>query len=77
MEAKATTKFVRTTPRKMRRVVDMIRGQHVVEHPASSDRMQDFRHCRLHARALTCGKDDDVNSRFGHSIECLAISTIE
>ena len=31
MEAKATTKFVRTTPRKMRRVVDMIRGQHVVE----------------------------------------------
>ena len=31
MEAKATTKFVRTTPRKMRRVVDMIRGQHVIE----------------------------------------------
>ena len=31
MEAKATTKFVRTTPRKMRRVVDLIRGQHVVE----------------------------------------------
>ena len=31
MEAKATTKFVRTTPRKMRRVVDMIRGQHVAE----------------------------------------------
>jgi large subunit ribosomal protein L22 len=31
MEAKATTKFVRTTPRKMRRVIDLIRGQHVVE----------------------------------------------
>ena len=31
MEAKATTKFARTTPRKMRRVVDLIRGQHVEE----------------------------------------------
>ena len=31
MEAKATTKYVRTTPRKMRRVVDLIRGRHVVE----------------------------------------------
>jgi large subunit ribosomal protein L22 len=31
MEAKATGKFIRTTPRKMRRVIDLIRGQHVVE----------------------------------------------
>ncbi len=31
MEAKATVKYVRTSPRKMRRVVDMIRGQHVEE----------------------------------------------
>jgi large subunit ribosomal protein L22 len=31
MEAKATVKFIRTTPRKMRRVIDLIRGQHVVE----------------------------------------------
>jgi len=29
MEAKASMKYVRTTPRKMRRVVDLIRGQHV------------------------------------------------
>jgi large subunit ribosomal protein L22 len=31
MEARATLKHVRTSPRKMRRVVDLIRGQHVVE----------------------------------------------
>ena len=31
MEAKATVKFQRTSPRKMRRVVDLIRGQHVEE----------------------------------------------
>jgi large subunit ribosomal protein L22 len=31
VEAKATVKYVRTSPRKMRRVVDMIRGQHVEE----------------------------------------------
>ncbi|MEO8477441.1 MAG: 50S ribosomal protein L22 [Actinomycetota bacterium] len=31
MEARATLKYVRTSPRKMRRVVDLIRGQHVVE----------------------------------------------
>ena len=31
MEARATVKYVRTSPRKMRRVVDMIRGQHVEE----------------------------------------------
>ena len=31
MEARATTKYVRTSPRKMWRTVDMIRGQHVAE----------------------------------------------
>jgi large subunit ribosomal protein L22 len=31
VEARATVKFVRTSPRKMRRVVDLIRGQHVQE----------------------------------------------
>ena len=31
MEAKASVKYVRTSPRKMRRVVDLIRGQHVLE----------------------------------------------
>ena len=31
MEARATMKYVRTSPRKMRRVVDLIRGQHVEE----------------------------------------------
>ena len=31
MESRATMKYVRTTPRKMRRAVDMIRGQHVEE----------------------------------------------
>jgi large subunit ribosomal protein L22 len=31
MEAKASMKYVRTTPRKMRRVVDLIRGEHVQE----------------------------------------------
>ena len=31
MEAKATMKYVRTSPRKMRRTVDLIRGQHVEE----------------------------------------------
>ena len=31
MEAKATVKYLRTSPRKMRRVVDLIRGQHVEE----------------------------------------------
>ena len=31
MEAKASMKYVRTTPRKMRRVVDLVRGQHVQE----------------------------------------------
>jgi large subunit ribosomal protein L22 len=30
-EARATMKYMRTSPRKMRRVVDMIRGQHVEE----------------------------------------------
>ena len=31
MEARATMKYVRTSPRKMRRTVDLIRGQHVEE----------------------------------------------
>ena len=31
MEAHASMKYVRTSPRKMRRVVDLIRGQHVEE----------------------------------------------
>jgi large subunit ribosomal protein L22 len=31
MEAKATAKYIRISPRKARRVVDMIRGQHVEE----------------------------------------------
>ena len=31
MEAKATVKFIRITPRKMRRVIDLVRGQHVAE----------------------------------------------
>jgi large subunit ribosomal protein L22 len=31
VEARATVKYVRTSPRKMRRVVDLIRGQHVEE----------------------------------------------
>jgi large subunit ribosomal protein L22 len=31
VEARATVKYVRTSPNKMRRVVDLIRGQHVVE----------------------------------------------
>jgi large subunit ribosomal protein L22 len=31
MEARATMKYVRTSPQKMRRVVDMIRGAHVEE----------------------------------------------
>jgi large subunit ribosomal protein L22 len=31
LQAKATVKYIRTSPRKMRRVVDMIRGQHVAE----------------------------------------------
>jgi large subunit ribosomal protein L22 len=31
MEAKASMKYVRTSPRKMRRVIDMVRGQHVEE----------------------------------------------
>ena len=30
-EARATSKYNRTSPRKMRRVVDLIRGQHVIE----------------------------------------------
>jgi large subunit ribosomal protein L22 len=30
-EARATMKYARTSPRKMRRAVDMIRGQHVEE----------------------------------------------
>src|SRR5512141_1098793 len=30
-EARATMKYVRTSPRKMRRAVDMIRGEHVEE----------------------------------------------
>ncbi len=30
-EARATVKYLRTSPRKMRRVVDLIRGQHVDE----------------------------------------------
>ena len=30
-EARATSKYLRTSPRKMRRVVDLIRGQHVAE----------------------------------------------
>jgi large subunit ribosomal protein L22 len=30
-ETRATMKYVRTSPRKMRRVVDLIRGQHVEE----------------------------------------------
>jgi large subunit ribosomal protein L22 len=31
MESRASMKYVRTTPRKMRRTVDLIRGQHVEE----------------------------------------------
>jgi large subunit ribosomal protein L22 len=31
MEARATAKYVRTTPRKLRRAVDLIRGAHVEE----------------------------------------------
>ena len=31
MEARATSRYVRTSPRKMRRTVDLIRGQHVEE----------------------------------------------
>jgi large subunit ribosomal protein L22 len=31
MEAKASMRYVRTSPRKMRRVVDLVRGQHVEE----------------------------------------------
>ncbi len=31
MQAHATMKYARTSPRKMRRVIDMIRGQHVAE----------------------------------------------
>jgi large subunit ribosomal protein L22 len=31
LEARATVKYVRTSPQKMRRVVDLIRGQHVEE----------------------------------------------
>jgi large subunit ribosomal protein L22 len=31
LEARASVRFVRTSPRKMRRVVDLIRGQHVEE----------------------------------------------
>jgi large subunit ribosomal protein L22 len=31
MESRASMKYVRTTPRKMRRAVDLIRGQHVEE----------------------------------------------
>jgi large subunit ribosomal protein L22 len=31
MEAKATMKYVRTSPRKMRRTIDLIRGHHVEE----------------------------------------------
>jgi large subunit ribosomal protein L22 len=30
-EARATSKYNRTSPRKMRRVVDLIRGEHVIE----------------------------------------------
>ena len=30
-EARATAKYLRTSPRKMRRVVDMIKGEHVEE----------------------------------------------
>ena len=29
MEAKASMKYARTSPRKMRRVIELIRGQHV------------------------------------------------
>ncbi|SRR2546422_11589255 len=31
MEARATVKYVRTSPRKMRRTIDLVRGQHVEE----------------------------------------------
>ena len=31
MQARATMKYVRSSPRKVRRVVDLIRGQHVME----------------------------------------------
>ena len=31
MEAKATAKYIRISPRKARRLVDMIRGQHIEE----------------------------------------------
>ncbi|MDP9342318.1 MAG: 50S ribosomal protein L22 [Actinomycetota bacterium] len=31
MEAKATARYVRISPRKARRVVDLVRGRHVVE----------------------------------------------
>ncbi len=31
METRATIKYIRTSPRKMRRVIDLIRGEHVEE----------------------------------------------
>jgi large subunit ribosomal protein L22 len=31
MEARATMKYMRTSPNKMRRVIDLVRGQHVEE----------------------------------------------
>ena len=31
MEAKATARYVRISPRKVRRVVDLVRGRHVME----------------------------------------------
>jgi large subunit ribosomal protein L22 len=31
VETKATVKYVRTSPRKMRRAIDLVRGQHVEE----------------------------------------------
>ena len=46
MEARASMKYVRTSPRKMRRVIDLIRGQHVIE----ARRILRFSAARAHPR---------------------------
>ena len=54
MQAKATVKYIRTSPRKMRRVVDMIRGQHVAEARRIRESI---------VRALRKGAIDDADQR--------------